>query len=277
PRIRLAAGLHEHRRAALAHRQDPPRLGVTQDDRADVDPLVLVVDHRSNRAVPSYSSAVRIRSSISPATPALSSSRTGHHQARTFSPSAGYGSPLTHRHRSTVSKNWARSPLTNDCGGNECTQTSASVRATTPASSSTSRSAATAGCSPGSRMPVTGVMRPLSARSTRSTSSSRTTTAVTPASHNSSCPIFSRNRRMKSGVAIDRAYLPTDLCEPRVQPVAHRRPLAGKDRVDDRVSDVPVRQDPVTAKDPVLLRTESLDRGARLTVVEVSPKLDGDA
>src|SRR5690606_36796806 len=186
-------------------------------------------------------------------------------------------SPLTHRHRSTVSKNWARSPLTNDCGGNECTQTSASVRATTPASSSTSRSAATAGCSPGSRMPVTGVMRPLSARSTRSTSSSRTTTAVTPASHNSSCPIFSRNRRMKSRVDIDRTYLPTDLCEPRVQPVAHCRPLSGKDRVDDRVSDMPVRQDPVTAKNPVLLCTESLDRGARLTVVEVSQKLHGDA
>jgi hypothetical protein len=77
-----------------------------------------------------------------------------------------------------------------------------STSTTIPASSSTSRSAVSAGCSPGSMMPATGAQRPLSARRIISTSSSRTTTAVVPESQSGRSPMRSRRRRMKSGVAI---------------------------------------------------------------------------
>ncbi len=75
---------------------------------------------------------------------------------------------------------------------------------TTPVSSSASRAAATAGSSPGSTMPVTGVHAPLSARSTMRISSSRRITAVTPGSHSGCVPIISRISSTKSGTGLMR-------------------------------------------------------------------------
>src|SRR5450759_3212924 len=75
----------------------------------------------------------------------------------------------------------------------------------TPDSSTTSRTAASAGCSPGSMIPVTGVHAPLSARRTSSSWSPLRTTAVTPDSHSGAVPILVRSATTKSGIAIGSA------------------------------------------------------------------------
>jgi hypothetical protein len=82
------------------------------------------------------------------------------------------------------------------------TQASRTGIAVTPVSSATSRTAAFAGSSPGSTIPVTGAQTPLSALLTNSTSSSRITTAVTPISQSGAWPMWVRSSTMNGGVGM---------------------------------------------------------------------------
>ncbi|CAG7619470.1 exported hypothetical protein [Actinacidiphila bryophytorum] len=82
-----------------------------------------------------------------------------------------------------------------------------STTAATPVSSSISRTAASAGCSPGSGMPAISAHLPVSARrlsSTRPRSSN--TTITTPGMNSSVSPALARMSRMNCGVAMPRAY-----------------------------------------------------------------------
>ncbi len=96
----------------------------------------------------------------------------------------------------------ARSPLACTIPGCALVDASRSTLTTTPVSSSASRAAAWPGSSPGSGIPVIGVHAPLSARRTSRISSPRVTTAVTPGSHISCCPIILRISTMNSGIGI---------------------------------------------------------------------------
>ena len=75
------------------------------------------------------------------------------------------------------------------------------------------RTAAWAGCSPGSMIPVTGVQVPLSLRRTARTlrRERSMTTAETPGIHSRSCPMRSRRERTKSGAVIAAPRCGTDV------------------------------------------------------------------